>query len=234
MAAGVKLTPTLFLPFLLLAGRRKDAVRMVATFLGTVTIGILVAPSASLHYWRHLVFTSDRIGLPSYISNQSLRGALERTGIAHSAVLWSLLAIAVAVVGLFAAARADRAGQTLHALAAVALTMLLISPISWTHHWVWLLPLVALLLFAPLTDRAGLVLLLCWLFATITWLVWKVAPVGRPTPRLAWDDQILGDSYTILACVSLVWLVVRIRQASGPVPSADPTDDVPTARDTAG
>jgi hypothetical protein len=223
IATGIKLTPALFLPYLLLARRRADAVRMTVAFFGTVILGVLVAPSASLRYWRHLVFTSDRIGLPSYISNQSLRGALERTGIAHVVAVWAIAAIAVAVVGLLASARADRAGRRLHALALVSITMLLVSPISWTHHWVWILPLLALLLFGPSRDLAQSALLVGWLVATIGWVTWKVAPVAPPTPQLTAPAQFVGSAYTILGCLSLAWLVGRVwRTAAGDVTQAVP------------
>ena len=47
--------------------------------------------------------------------------------------------------------RSDRLG----AIVVVQLFGLLLSPISWTHHWVWLLPLMIWLLHGPLRERLG-------------------------------------------------------------------------------
>ena len=58
---------------------------------------------------------------------------------------WIILAILVVIAGLVTAALLYRAGQPVPAMLACALTGLLVSPLSWDHHWVWVAPGIALL-----------------------------------------------------------------------------------------
>jgi len=49
-------------------------------------------------------------------------------------------AVLVGVTGVTAAALLDRKGHPVPGLLMAALTGLLVSPISWDHHWVWIAP----------------------------------------------------------------------------------------------
>jgi alpha-1,2-mannosyltransferase len=70
IAAGIKLTPLIFLPYLLLTGRRRAAGVALASFAGTVLAGWLVLPAESARYWLHLVAEPDRVGGVGYSGNQ--------------------------------------------------------------------------------------------------------------------------------------------------------------------
>jgi len=67
--------------------------------------------------------------------------------------LWLAIAIVTGIGGLAAAMLLDRAGNTFAGLMVCALTALLVSPISWDHHWVWVAPGLAVLIDAAV--RAG-------------------------------------------------------------------------------
>jgi alpha-1,2-mannosyltransferase len=142
LAAAVKLTPLIFIAYLLVTGRRRAAGTALATFGGTVLLGWVLLPAESTRYWFHLVAEPDRVGGVAYSGNQSLLGALTRLldGSALARSLWLVTAAVVGVLGLAAAAALAAAGRELAGIALCGLTGLLVSPISWTHHWVWVLP----------------------------------------------------------------------------------------------
>lgn len=156
LAAGIKLTPLLFIPYLLLTGRRREAVVASSTALGTVAVGFLLAPRASTTYWSGVFLESARIAEPAVISNQSLRGMLARIGdgsVPGGLAVWFVLAAALGVVGLVVAARLWRAGEHVLGTTLCGLTTCVVSPFSWGHHWVWFAPLLALLCLE--VARAG-------------------------------------------------------------------------------
>ncbi|MPZ64032.1 MAG: DUF2029 domain-containing protein [Pseudonocardiaceae bacterium] len=148
LASGIKLTPLLFIPYLVLTGRRREAAVASVTALGTVGVGYLVAPQASVTYWSGVVLESTRIAEPTMISNQSLRGMLARIGdgsVPGGLGVWFVLAGVLAVAGLTVAVRLWRAGDHVLGTALCGLTTSIVSPFSWGHHWVWFVPLLAVL-----------------------------------------------------------------------------------------
>ncbi|MCH6160244.1 glycosyltransferase 87 family protein [Streptomyces marispadix] len=174
-AAGIKLTPALFAVFLALCGtvravRRRRAGRhagtgggvrnhelrqsavAAGTFACTVLLGALVLPRDSRRFWFDVLFRSERVGHAEITDNQSLRGVVARllhTG--EPGWPWLVFAVLVAVTGLAVAAAAASADRRrlpyapAWAALVCAVTALLISPVSWSHHWVWCVPLVLLL-----------------------------------------------------------------------------------------
>jgi hypothetical protein len=94
-------------------------------------------------WWVHGVFLKGgRAGFLAWAGNQSLRGIISRFAgsIAAGNVPWAIAAVIAAALGIVAAALLSRAGHEVPALLMTALTGLLISPISWDHHWVWIAP----------------------------------------------------------------------------------------------
>jgi alpha-1,2-mannosyltransferase len=151
LAAGIKLVPLLFILYLLLTRRFRQAVVAAGTFAATVAIGFIAFPSASATWWLDGDFAqAERTGFVSGQQNQSLRGLLARlTGSVHgSQAPWLVLAVLVALAGLAAAVLLHRRGRPFAGLMACALTALLVSPISWDHHWVWIAPGLALIIDA--------------------------------------------------------------------------------------
>jgi len=148
IAAGVKLTPLIFIPYLLLIRRYRQAATASGVFAATAALGYAILPGDSGTYWAHGLFLkANRIVFLGTRGNQSLRGILTRLAGSVSAgqVPWLAAAVVVAVAGLAAAALLYRARQPVPAMLACALTGLLISPLSWDHHWVWVAPGLALL-----------------------------------------------------------------------------------------
>jgi alpha-1,2-mannosyltransferase len=143
LAAGIKLVPIVFVPYLLLTRRFKAAVMTVAGFVFTIALGFLVIPRDSTDWWLDGLFLKDkRTGFAGWTGNQSLHGLVVRlAGSLHAATTSTATAQGiVAVVGLACAAQLDRAGHPMLGILTAALVGLLDSPISWDHHWVWIVP----------------------------------------------------------------------------------------------
>jgi alpha-1,2-mannosyltransferase len=195
IAAGVKLTPLIFIPYLLLIRKYRQAATAAAVFAGAVALGYAVLPTDSGTYWTDGLFLkANRIVFLGTRGNQSLRGAATRLAdsVNSGTVPWVVAAVLVVVAGLAAAARLHRAGQPVPAMLACALTGLLVSPLSWDHHWVWVAPGIALL--AHLGARArGLVRVAWWaaaagLFGVFgAWpQLWDLSQSGLTPAGLFW------------------------------------------------
>jgi alpha-1,2-mannosyltransferase len=156
IAAAIKLTPAIFIVFFLLTRRTRAAMTAAATFAACGLIGFLVAPDASRLYWRHLFFDTHRVGAP-YISNQSPYGTAIRiaSGQGHIGGWWIAVPLMFAVVGLTTAVILARRHDWLAATAVTGTTGLLVSPISWAHHWVWVIPALVLLVRSGHRIAAG-------------------------------------------------------------------------------
>jgi glycosyl transferase family 87 len=141
VAAGIKLVPLIFVPYLLVTRRFREAAATVAGFLATVAVGFAVLPHDSSKWWLHGMFLADgnRTGFMGWAGNQSLRAVVTRFAgsIAAGQGPWIAAAVVALAAGLTAAYLLNRAGYPVPALLATALTGLLVSPVSWDHHWVW-------------------------------------------------------------------------------------------------
>jgi alpha-1,2-mannosyltransferase len=143
IAAGIKLVPLIFIPYLLLARKFRQAAMACAGFAFTVLLGFVILPSDSGTWWFHGLFVQGgRTGFTGWAGNQSLDGLITRlAGSVNGAKpAWIAAAVLVGVTGVTVAALLDRKGHPVPGLLAAALTGLLVSPISWDHHWVWIAP----------------------------------------------------------------------------------------------
>lgn len=196
IAAGVKLTPLIFIPYLLLIRRYRQAATAGGVFAATAALGYAILPGDSGTYWAHGLFLkANRIVFLGTRGNQSLRGILTRLAGSVSAgqVPWLAAAVLVAVAGLAAAALLYRARQPVPAMLACALTGLLISPLSWDHHWVWVAPGLALLAHLGAVARRRAARAAWWaagggLFAVFaSWpQLWDLGQSGLTPAGLGW------------------------------------------------
>ena len=97
IAAGIKLTPLLFVPYLWFSGRRHAAIVAASVFAGTLAVGFAMLPTDSAKYWGgRFVQAGDA---PDRLVNQSLNGALRRLNPPSSSLLlWAGVASAVAAL----------------------------------------------------------------------------------------------------------------------------------------
>ncbi|WP_456243064.1 glycosyltransferase 87 family protein [Streptomyces luteolifulvus] len=208
LAAAVKLTPALFVVLLLLARRRRAAALATAVATAATALAACVAPDASRYYWTVAMWDTTRVGRLDYVSNQSLQGVLARLGEPDRPV-WAVAVLLVLGVWAVRARRAADAGDWTAAFALTGLTACLISPITWVHHLVWLLPSFAVLVRAGHPRTAGaLYAVLC---TSVVWLWFDDASgIGG----------LLGSNiYTWITLGLLLWLPAGQLRAVRPVKS---------------
>ena len=163
VAAGIKLVPLLFIAYLIITRRFRQAFVALAAFAATVAIGFAVLPRPSATWWLDGdFFEASRTGFVGDGQNQSLCGLLTRLvgSVAAGQGPWLASAVVIGAAGLACAAVLHVRGCTFAGLMACALTALLVSPISWDHHWVWIAPGLALVIDAGV--RAGRRPRTCW------------------------------------------------------------------------
>jgi len=176
LTAAVKLTPLVFIIYLLAARDFKSAGRAVATFFGCTALAWAFWPAESSHYWFHDILQPGRIGAATFAGNQSWYAIVSRLSLPASAaqISWILLSLATVAVGSFVIWRSIEAGRAAPAVLATALIGLLISPISWSHHWVWVLLIPPMIFGSPpvsVIPRVGR-LLGCVLVVTVAAPYW--------------------------------------------------------------
>jgi alpha-1,2-mannosyltransferase len=209
VAAAVKLTPLVFVPYLWLSGQRRAALRAAVAFTVAGGLAALIAPTASRAYWRHDLLDTARVGGADYVGNQSLKGVLFRLtrGPVDGKLLVPLV-VAVAVAGLVAAARTARAGRTLEGLLGAATVGILVSPVSWSHHLVWAVPALAWLCLATDRPRHGRLVAaaaVALLWAAPQWWVPRLR--DRELHHHGW--QLLAANAFCLGAVAFLALLVR-------------------------
>jgi len=212
IAAAVKLTPGIFVLFFLLRRDLRSAARAGLSFAACTAAGFALAPHDSLRYWTTLAYQPARAGAISYAANQSILGTLVRLGLSNSVRAWLWLALCVLVAGLAVIGMrgALKAGQVTYALLLNAVAGLLISPISWSHHWVWAAP--ALFIGLSVTKAN------CWrpsALAVLALLAFAIAPHwllpsgGGRELHWAWWQQAMGDSYALIGLAALTQAAIK-------------------------
>ena len=144
LATAIKLTPGVFIVYLLTTGRRREAVTAASSAAGFTLLAWVILPSASTYYWTRGIFDTRRLGRPAQISDQSINAMLLRgLGAGHvPAGLWLVLVVVIAAATYAAARAASRRGNEMAAIAMVGLLAVLVSPVSWIHHIVWVAPAI--------------------------------------------------------------------------------------------
>jgi alpha-1,2-mannosyltransferase len=194
IAAGMKLTPLIFIPYLLLIRKYRQAATATAVFAATVALGYVILPRDSRAYWAGGLFLkANRIVFLGTRGNQSLRGAVTRLAgsVTSGTTPWIAAAVLVVILGLIAAAILYRAGHPVPAMLACALTGLLVSPLSWDHHWVWVAPAIALLAHLGAQARGAVR------------AAWWAAAAGLVLVFGAWPQ--FWDAQAALTPAGLVW-----------------------------
>jgi alpha-1,2-mannosyltransferase len=209
VAAGVKLTPLVFVALLAIVGCRTAAGRAVLAFAGTVVVGFVVAPGSSATYWTDGLVDAGRVGPPALAHNQSVYGALTRVLDGEpSTLLWLGVAGPLALAVLLVGAAWWRRGDRLLGSCLAGLAMLIASPVSWSHHWVWAVP----------------VALAVWARSRLVAVAWTAVFVARPILwppwgqyreyGWSWADHVVGNAYLIAALAIAAWAAVALARSA--------------------
>lgn len=228
LALAIKLVPGVFLIYFLVTGRRDALVNAVLTAVVATLGGFALLPSDSSAYWfGALLEGGDRTGAVDGTTNQAIQGIVARVldeGPARTLV-WLALALVVAWFGFGwarratlaadAASGADASSLLLAGVAIVGLLSVVLSPVGWIHHLVWMIAVVGALVGDGRDTRRCLVafgLWLLFLFPVPWWARGLIGPDHSPVTVLA--GQVLRDSFGLAALASILvlgtWLVKRL------------------------
>ncbi|HKV19034.1 MAG TPA: glycosyltransferase 87 family protein [Mycobacterium sp.] len=219
VAIALKLTPAVFLLYFLLRRDTRTLVVTAAAGVVATVVGFVFAWRDSWEYWTETVRNTDRIGTATLNTNQNIAGALARLGLGEGDrfVLWTVACFAVLALTIWAARRALRAGEPVLALICVAMFGLVVSPVSWSHHWVWALPTVitcSVLAWRHRNVALGAVTAVG--LALMVWTPITLMPEHHETTAPLWR-QLVGGSY-------LWWALAVIVVAATVSPRATDSD----------
>ena len=210
VATGMKLTPAIFLGWFLIRRDWRAATLTAGGGVCTVLISGLASPASTWEFWTRLWFDPAHVGGVAYVDNQSLFGVLVRLlrNEHPPGPLVLTVDLLTLALGSVAARRQLQSGQTLAAATAVGMTGLLVSPISWSHHWVWMIP--ALLVLRWRRMWFGLSLGICIGYLALQW----TTPSGNLSEfHATWYQQVLCASFPLWG---LLFLAHMLTQPSGP------------------
>lgn len=140
LAAAIKLTPLVFIPYYLITRQWRAAILATSTFVAAGVFALMVLPGASIDFWTSTLWQTGRVGRTDSTVNKSLLGMLTRLFSDTTAVhiLWLALAAGIAVLAFWQASRAYHGGDLVGASLMIGTLSVAVSPISWPHHALWL------------------------------------------------------------------------------------------------
>jgi alpha-1,2-mannosyltransferase len=215
LAAAVKLTPALFVVYFVVTRQWRAAAVSTATTGVAWVLAAFVFPADSRRYFLDGVAVQmGRFGGVVGPANQSLWGTMHRDLGAAGQATWVVAAIVVAFVGLIRARAADAHGQRLAAATLIGLTSVLISPVSWLHHGIWLVPAAGVLVGrgrSPLRFAAATVVVV--LMLAVQPYPHPVIPIGQQSWFLRY---VVHESFVLLYLALLAVLPITASGSRSP------------------
>ena len=233
IAAGIKLTPLIFLLLPLLRRDVRTIFVSLLSFAGTALIGFVVSFNNAKDFWLSQIFATSNVSFgpeftgdaSSYAGNQSMRSMLVKGPLPSSSAVFVLLAAVVLVLAVLGMVQALRQRDLPMAVTINGVLGLLLSPISWSHHWVWMIPAIVLVLGSALAHRDWPMLVASGTAAGFFVLGphWSV-PAGDGL-ELEWNvaEHLVGNAYVYfgLTFIGVVaWRWWQGRRAPAPVSAA--------------
>jgi len=220
LAAAIKLTPALFVIFAFLIGKTRVAITAMISFAIFTGIGAILLFRETLVFFGGLSGGDTRTASPLYTGNQSLLGVFFR--LVDSSRVITVLGLAVAailaVLGCLVAGHWWRQGEKVFAVALVGLTTCLASPLSWTHHYVWILPM-AMAVLSPGVPRWARYLGGFWVIWVCVCLPLALLPYGGGRERqFDFLQQVvanLGPILGLILMIGLAWQLLTARVQPG-------------------
>ncbi|MET9252842.1 bifunctional glycosyltransferase 87/phosphatase PAP2 family protein [Streptomyces sp. NPDC003717] len=219
VAAAFQPTMLLFAPLLWFTDRRRAAASTALTFAACTAVAWAAMAHDSYTYWVHHMAGVGLGGAADDLANQSLHGALLRLGLNGPAeiALYLLLGAAVAALALRRAVRYARDGQLLLAVAVTGCAAVAVSPTTWQHQLLWVLPAVVGRVGRRASDR-------------YMWPVAVVLVMTLPPKMLLPNMAVLGtlrDNVVLLAALAAAVAVPFLPRTSPYFLSPVPTEHAP-------
>ncbi len=232
LAIALKLTPAVFLLYFVLRRDGRAVLTAIGSFVAATLLGFALAWRDSVEYWTTTVHDTERIGTPTLNTNQNAAGALARLGLGHSThfLVWTTVCLAVLALTVWAVRRmlpGQECNEPL-ALVCVALFGLVVSPVSWSHHWVWMVPTILVMALTAVRRRDLWLALVC--AAGVALMVWPLITLlpEHHEEGATWWRQLFGMSYVWWALAAIAVCGVRLaappanpRRSPGSAPMAD-------------
>jgi alpha-1,2-mannosyltransferase len=206
LGIALKLTPAVFLLYFLLNRDKRAMLTALASFVAATLAGFVLAWHDSWQYWSDTIRDTDRIGAASLNTNQNVAGTLARLGLSEHArfLPWVAACLLVLALTVWAARRVLRAGEPTLAVICIALFGLVVSPVSWSHHWVWMLPTVVVTAVLAWRHRnAALAAISAAGVALMVWTPIDLLPKHHELGAVWWR-QLAGVSYLWWALAAIV------------------------------
>jgi alpha-1,2-mannosyltransferase len=209
LAIALKLTPAVFLLYFALRRDKHAALTAAISFVGATLLGFALAWRDSLEYWTSTLRDTNRIGTSGYFKNQNIVGALARLHLTNTErlTIWTVGSLAVLAMTVWASRRTLRAGEPVLALCCIALFGLVVSPVSWSHHWVWVVPtLLTTGALAYQRRNLSLAAVTAVGLVMMVWTPFELLPEHRESTASLWR-QLVGASY--------IWWAVAVILVAG-------------------
>ncbi|MCM6772953.1 glycosyltransferase 87 family protein [Nocardia sp. CDC159] len=234
IAVSIKLIPAGFLLYFLLRVDWRAVLRgdrrvlhsaagraigtLLASAVGAITLGFLLFPKDSANYWLHTMLDTGRIGPPQFAGNQSLKGFAFRLGVADSTAItiWILLSLIVVALAAVWMKRLIDDGRTVSALLVNAAAILLVSPVSWSHHWVWIAPALIVAADTIVGGARRRWFLVGTGAIVVLFMVgpqWLLPHHQDRELGWSWWQQIVGSGYVLVTLAALVIGALAYRPA---------------------
>ncbi|WP_260726107.1 glycosyltransferase 87 family protein [Dactylosporangium roseum] len=222
LAAAIKLTPAIFIVYLLVSRRYRAGLTAIASASSATLLTAAIAPRASWDFWTSVLWKGEGIGNAAYTFNQSLFGMLARIDSPPNRIAWVLLVLATAGYGLWRARKAALVGDEVVGLTLAGIVGCLASPITWAHHLYWFVPALVVLVTTTRKHLAFAVVI------AVTVGLGMVSWFEQGLPVHPWGDGVPGflikNWYLLLFVALLFVLPIRstARDRAGHASASEP------------
>ncbi|WP_264059768.1 mannosyltransferase [Mycolicibacterium frederiksbergense] len=219
VTAGIKLTPAITGLYFVGVRRWGAAIFSAVVFFATIGLAFVLLPDETRRYFPGRMSEAGQDLPVGSFWNQSWRGGLSRIA-GHDVgtgalVICALAATAVlAVLAWRALGSVDGQRDLLGSLLVTQIFGLLASPVAWTHHWVWVVPLLIWLFHGPWRQKPG---------ARVLGWIWFVLMIFNVPTLLAsaqssiydisqpWYLAWAGLAYIVAALGTMSWMIATGR-----------------------
>ncbi len=204
LAAAMKLTPLIFIPYFLVTRQWRAAATASVTFVAAGVLAFVISPSTSVIYWSRNATNTARMGQIWLPWNKSVLALITRwhAGGSWQAALWVTFCLVLAFHAFMHSWRHHAEGDDLSAAILVGCAAVVVSPISWSHHQTWgVLATIVLATNPRLRQRLAGLALFCVFFVGLP-LSGRTKYLEGPMP-MSWR---IAMEIPVLAFVAIVVL----------------------------